>query len=194
VVLGTIERYAKQYPGVSFVFNPEFLTEINYLEDFVTAERIVIGSNNDWATQTINMLYKSVPCFQYTPVLKMSSTAAEIVKYYCNILLATKVTIANIMYDVCKKFDVSYGDVKDAVSMDPRIGNSHLSVTSERGWGGKCFPKDLGAFIGRCRELGVDIKVLEEIFTYNSRTRKVKDWREIAGATVGGRDYTKKGE
>jgi len=64
-----------------------------------------------------------------------------------------------------------------------------LDITTERGMGGKCFPKDLGAAIGRCRELGVDCKLLEEINDYNLRIRKVKDWLEIAGATVGGRIY-----
>jgi len=53
-----------------------------------------------------------------------------------------------------------------------------------------CFPKDLGAFIGKCNDMGVDAKILEEIFDYNSRIRTVKDWHEIAGATVGGRDYS----
>jgi len=84
---------------------------------------------------------------------------------------------------------VNYGDVKKAVALDPRIGDSHLDVTSQRGFGGKCFPKDLGAIIGRCRELGVDCKLLEAVHTYNLRIRKVRDWREIAGATVGGRIY-----
>ena len=191
VVPGTTMRYAKKYPAVPFAFNPEFLTETNYLTDFVNSERIVIGTDNDWVAQDINMLYKSAPCFAQTPVLKMTTTAAEIVKYQANILLACKVAVSNVCYDVCEKFNVKYDDVKQAVSMDSRIGNSHLSVTSERGFGGKCFVKDIAAFIGACKEMGVDAKVLEEVYDYNLRIRKVHDWKEIAGATVGGRDYSR---
>jgi len=189
VIPGTTERYAKKYPLVPFIFNPEFLTEANYLNDFINTGRIVIGGNNNWAIQTLIMLYRSMPYFVDTPIFKMSSSAAEIVKYQCNVILATRVSMANIFYDICQKMDVKYEDVKEAVSMDKRIGNSHLNVTSERGWGGKCFFKDLGAIIGASKDIGVDAKVLEEVFEYNNRIRKVKDWQEIAGATVGGRKY-----
>jgi len=191
VVPGTTEDYSRRYPDVPFVFNPEFLTEANYLQDFVNTERIVIGGDNDWAVQTIIMLYRSMPYFVDTPILKMSLTAAEVVKYQCNVLLATRVAVSNVFYDICEDLGVQYDDVKKGVELDKRIGSSHISVSSERGFGGKCFPKDLGAIIGRCRDLGVDGKLLEEVFVYNERIRKIKDWKEIAGATVGGRKYEK---
>lgn len=191
VVPGTTERYSKKYPNVPFVFNPEFLTEANYLMDFINSERIVLGTNNDWILQSVIMLYRTMSHFRETPILSMSSSAAEIVKYQCNILLASKIAVSNIFYDICEKMDVSYEDVREAVGLDNRIGKSHMGVTTERGFGGKCFPKDLGAFIGKCKSLDVDCSVLQEVFDYNSRIRKVKDWREIAGATVGGRNYSK---
>ncbi len=187
VVPGTTRRYAQSYPQVPFAFNPEFLTEANYLQDFVKSERVVIGADNDWVAQRLIDLYRS--CFPQTPILKMSSSAAEIVKYQCNVLLATKVAVSNIFYDLCKSEGVSYNDVKRAVAMDSRIGGSHMDVTTERGFGGKCFPKDLGAIIGCCRELNLDCRLLEEVHAYNLRVRKVKDWQEIAGASVGGRRY-----
>jgi len=189
VIPGTTKQYSEKYPKVPFVFNPEFLTEANYLNDFVNTQRIVIGGDNDWAVQSIIMLYRSMPYFIDTPILKMSTSAAEIVKYQCNVLMATKVAISNVFYDLCEKLDVKYDDVKKAVALDSRIGSAHMDVTSERGFGGKCFPKDLGAIIGNCERYGVDAKLLKEIFDYNLRIRKVKDWEEIAGATVGGRHY-----
>lgn len=187
VVPGTTRRYAEKYPDVHFCFNPEFLTEANYLWDFVNADRIVVGADNDWIAQRVIDLYRS--CYSSTPILKMSAAAAEIVKYQCNILLATKVAVSNVFYDICQAHGVNYEDVKKGVELDPRIGDSHMDVTSERGFGGKCFPKDLGAIIGGCRELDVDHKLLQEVFDYNLRIRKVRDWREIAGASVGGRNY-----
>lgn len=187
VVPGTTRRYNELFPEVPFAFNPEFLTEANYLQDFVHADRVIIGADNDWTAQRLIDLYRT--CFSETTILKLSSTAAEIVKYQCNVTLATRVAVANVFYDLCEAEGVNYEDVKRAVALDPRIGESHLSVTSERGFGGKCFPKDLGSIIGRCRELGVDAKLLEEVFGYNLRIRTVRDWQEIAGASVGGRRY-----
>jgi UDPglucose 6-dehydrogenase len=187
VVPGTTERYAATWPEVNFAFNPEFLTEANYLRDFVETERIVVGAANDWVAQRVIDLYRTV--FTATPILRMSTTAAEIVKYQSNITLAAKVALANVFYDVCAAQGVKYEDVQRAVALDSRIGPSHLGVTTERGFGGKCFPKDLGALIGRARELGVDAKLLEELHAYNLRIRSVRDWQEIAGATVGGRRY-----
>lgn len=187
VVPGTTRRYASLYPGVPFAMNPEFLTEANYLQDFVSPDRIVLGADNDWVAQKLIDLYRT--CFPAAIILRMSTTAAEIVKYQANVLLAAKVSLANVFYDLCQAQGVNYEDVKKGVALDKRIGPSHLDVTTERGFGGKCFPKDLGAIIGRCRELGVDAKVLEEIHAYNLRIRKVRDWHEIAGAMVGGRIY-----
>ncbi len=190
VVPGTTRRYAEMYPEVPFSMNPEFLTEANYLQDFVNPDRIVIGADNDWAAQKVIDLYRT--CFPSATIIRMSTVAAEIVKYQANVMLAVKVALSNVFYDICHAENVNYDDIKKAVALDKRIGDSHLDVTSERGFGGKCFPKDLGAIIGCCRELGVDARVLEEIHAYNLRIRKVHDWHEIAGATVGGRIYKKK--
>ncbi|NLB55162.1 MAG: hypothetical protein GX811_05255 [Lentisphaerae bacterium] len=126
--------------------------------------------------------------------MKMSSTAAEIVKYQSNVMLAAKVALANVFYDLCAALEVEYDDVKKAVAMDSRIGSSHMDITTERGFGGKCFPKDLGAVTGKCRELKIDCGLLEEIHSYNLRIRRNRDWREIAGATVGGRIYNEPAE
>lgn len=190
VAPGTTRRYAQRYPGVPFAMNPEFLTEANYLQDFVNADRIVLGADNDWTAQKVIDLYRT--CFPAATIVRMSAAAAEIVKYQANVMLAAKVSLANVFYDLCRAEGVNYDDVKKAVALDRRIGSSHLDVTTERGFGGKCFPKDLGALIGRCRELKVDCRLLEELHAYNLRIRKVRDWQEIAGATVGGRIYGKK--
>lgn len=187
VVPGTTKRYAALYPQVPFAMNPEFLTEANYLQDFVNPDRIVIGADNDWTAQRLIDLYRT--CFPASAIIRMSASAAEIVKYQSNVLLAVKVAVSNVFYDICAAEQVKYEDVQKAVALDKRIGASHLDVTTERGFGGKCFPKDLGAIIGRCRELGVDAGILEEAHSYNLRIRKSRDWHEIAGATVGGRIY-----
>ena len=187
VVPGTTREYAGKYPGVPFAMNPEFLTESNYLQDFVNPDRIIIGADNDWIAQKVIDLYRT--CFPAATIMRMSTVAAEVVKYQANVMLANKIALANIFYDICQAMQVNYEDVKKGVALDKRIGHTHMDVTTERGFGGKCFPKDLGAIIGRCRELGVDCRLLEELNAYNLRIRRVRDWQEIAGATVGGRIY-----
>ncbi|NLB55161.1 MAG: hypothetical protein GX811_05250 [Lentisphaerae bacterium] len=47
VVPGTTKRYTAMYPDVPFAMNPEFLTESNYLQDFLNPDRIVIGADNN---------------------------------------------------------------------------------------------------------------------------------------------------
>ncbi len=192
VVPGTTKRYTAMYPDVPFAMNPEFLTESNYLQDFLNPDRIVIGADNNWVAQRLIDLYRT--CFPAATIMKMSSTAAEIVKYQSNVMLAAKVALANVFYDLCAALEVEYDDVKKAVAMDSRIGSSHMDITTERGFGGKCFPKDLGAVTGKCRELKIDCGLLEEIHSYNLRIRRNRDWREIAGATVGGRIYNEPAE
>jgi len=193
VTPGTTQGYAEKYPDVNWVFNPEFLTESNYLSDFVKTERIVIGLEAGALLDTRNLmkdLYMSIPYFTTTPMLFMTATEAEIVKYQSNILLATKIAVSNVIYDLCQKMVCAdYERVKSGVSLDNRIGDSHLDITEERGFGGKCFAKDLGAFIGKCKDMGVDADLLEEVFNYNCRIRKVHDWNEIPGATKEGKQY-----
>jgi len=71
--------------------NPEFLTEANYLQDFVSADRIVVGADNDWVAQKVIDLYRT--CFPTAKIMHLSTAAAEIVKYQANVMLAAKVAL-----------------------------------------------------------------------------------------------------
>ena len=64
-------------------------------------------------------------------------------------------------------------------SFDRRIGDFHLEVTTHRGFGGKCFPKDLVAIMGEFKKMGVDTSLLQTMWEYNKKIRKVHDWIEI---------------
>ncbi len=177
VVPGTTRNYSKKYKNNKFCFNPEFLTEANYLEDFVNADRIVIGADNDKIGLRVINLYRER--FPKTPIYNTDLTTAEMVKYMANCLLATKVIFANEIYDLCEKLGIEYEEVKKMVSADRRIGATHLDVTSARGFGGKCFPKDIIALIGLYKELGIDSSLLETFWRKNLRIRKIRYWEEI---------------
>lgn len=177
VIPGTTDRLEKEHPKSKFAFNPEFLTEVNYLEDFLNADRTVIGTNNDLVSRSVAVMYRQR--FPKTTIFQTDPKTAELVKYFANAFLSLKVTFANFFYDYCQKIGVKYEEVKRMAAADPRIKDAHLEVTTQRGFGGKCFPKDLVSIIGEFKKAGVDTSLLEVMWKYNKKIRKVHDWQEI---------------
>lgn len=180
VVPGTTRGLAKKYSWPKILFNPEFLTQNNFLNDFVNADRIVIGGDDIATRQQLVDLYRAV--FATTPIYETDATSAEMVKYMANTYLATKVIFANEMAELCEKLEINYTDVKKMVVADKRIFDSHMDIHPYRGFGMKCFPKDTVALLGLAHELGVDLSVLEAAWKKNLEIRKIRDWEEIPGA------------
>ena len=184
VVPGTTQRYAEIYKNVKFAFNPEFLTEANYLEDFINPDRIIIGSNNDRTRLRVTDLYRDR--FPTQTIMQTDTTTAEMVKYMANCYLATKVIFANEMCELCDKMKIKYEDVKKMVAGktgDRRILDSHLDITTEKGFGGKCFPKDIVALIGLYHQQGLNPSLLKAVWEKNLKIRKNRDWEEIPFVT-----------
>lgn len=177
VVPGTTVSFIKRYPQSLFAFNPEFLTEANYLQDFVNTDRIIIGATNDKVSRRVVALY--LQRFPKTPIFQTDPTTAEMVKYMANCFLATKVIFANEMYDICAKLGVKYDEVKKMVVADRRIFDSHIDVTSARGFGGKCFPKDFLALRALAKKMEVDTTILDSVWKKNLSIRKIRDWEKI---------------
>lgn len=183
VMPGTTAKLEKKYSRSRFAFNPEFLTEANYLEDFINADRTIIGANNDLVSRRLVVLFRER--FPRMKIFQTDPTTAEMVKYMANAYLATKVIFANQIYDLCQALGVNYDEMKKMAVADRRIYDSHLDVTSERGFGKKCLPKDLVALLGLARRFKVDCSLLEEVWRINKKIRKVKDWEEIPFAVSG---------
>ena len=177
IIPGTTERYAKKYPKVNFCFNPEFLREKTANQDFVKADRTVIGVSKANIGKRVRALYEKR--FSKSTFFITSFTEAELAKYMNNLYLATKVIFANEMFDLAERLGINYNRAKEIVGADKRIGPSHLDVTSERGFGGKCFPKDLVALIGLYKDLGLKSELLESVQKKNLRIRKYHDWEDI---------------
>lgn len=177
VTPGTTAKLQEKYPNSNFCFNPEFLTEANFLEDFLNADRTIIGATNDLVSRRVAVVYKQR--FPKTTIYQTDPTTAEAVKYFANAFLSLKVTFANYFYDYCQKISIKYEEVKKMAAADPRIVDSHLDVTTMRGFGGKCFPKDLVALMGEIRKAGVSLDILEVMWEYNKKIRKTHDWEEI---------------
>lgn len=190
VVPGTTAGLAKKYPKSIFCFNPEFLREASFLQDFVTADRVVIGASTDSVFRRLSALYQSV--MPTVPIFYTDSTSAEMVKYMANCYLATKVMFANEMYDICQSLGIKYEEVKKMVVADVRIEDTHLDISSVRGFGGKCFPKDLLALRAMAKNKNVDVSMLDTVWKKNLAIRTVRDWEEIPFAVTKSTDKLKK--
>lgn len=182
IVPGTTARYEKEYPDVKFAFNPEFLTEANFLQDFINADRHIIGATDPDVSNRLVELYKSH--YPNTDIYQTSPTAAEMTKYMANCYLATKVLFANEMSEICEKLNVDYSDVKKLVVTDRRIFDSHMDISPEKGFGGKCFPKDMLALRGEAKKLGAETELLDAVWQKNLKIRTKRDWEEIPFAVT----------
>tara|TARA_R100001443_G_scaffold82872_1_gene89745 strand:+ start:1251 stop:2084 length:834 start_codon:yes stop_codon:yes gene_type:complete len=184
VTPGTTERLNKKYTNCKIVFNPEFLTEANFIEDFKNQDRIIIGGPRPASTKVRQLFYKVFP---KAHIIKTSPTIAEMVKYTTNTFLATKVSFANEIKMICDKIDVDYDKVIEYATHDDRLGYSHWSVPGpdgHNGFGGSCFPKDINALLDVCRQLGVPATTLFGAWTTNEKVRPERDWEQLKGRAV----------
>lgn len=158
VLPGTTEKMQQKYPQHKVLFNPEFLTELTADQDMCYPDRQIIG----YTKESYNVAGDILQILPLAPFERiMPTTEAEAVKYFGNTWFATKVIFANQLYDLCQKLGIDYDRVMEAAGADKRIGRSHLEVWHKgyRGYGGKCLPKDVKAFIQLADEKGVDLKL-----------------------------------
>lgn len=181
---GTTEECNNKYEHLQIVFNPEFLREASFIADFKNQDRIIIGGPHE-ATAVVKQMYqKAYPNVQTT---KTSSTIAEMVKYVTNCFLATKVSFANEITELCGKLQIEYDKVIEYATKDHRLGTSHWSVPGpdgSLGFSGSCFPKDLNALIFLAKDLGCHPYVLDAAWETNLRVRPQRDWEQLKGRAV----------
>ena len=104
-----------------------------------------------------------------------------------NTFLATKVSFANEMKQICDELKIDYDKVVEYSTYDERLGKSHWAVPGpdgKLGFGGSCFPKDLNALIKFADELNIGTWVLRSAWETNLDVRPEKDWRELKGRAV----------
>jgi len=183
VVPGTTRMLSSEYPNLQIVFNPEFLTERSARLDFINTSRIVIGGDPA-PCERLADLYRVR--FPHTPIVVSDSVSAEFIKYMCNCFFSTKVSFMNEMKQAVTALDLDWNGIMKGFLLDGRIGNSHVEVPGHDGhlgFGGKCFPKDLNAFINFFKESGVSPTVMTAAWEKNIEVRNVADWEKIKGAT-----------
>lgn len=175
-------------------FMPEFLTEHNAQLDFVQTPEWFIGVNNrsDPIVSSLSFILEKA-CdekkIDSSLVTTVSSEEAEMMKYFRNCFLATKVSFCNEMYQFCKSRNIDYNIVVHHAAKDDRIGNSHVQVPGpdgRLGFGGTCFPKDVSSLIYQIKTTSHSpCPILSAVFQRNNEyDRPEKDWMSDKGRAV----------
>ena len=173
VPVGTAEKVSeiiKANTSYDFdvVSNPEFLKQGNAVNDFLSPDRVIIGSNSDKATQIMQEIY--APFFRTgNRVIVMDVKSAEMTKYASNSFLAVKISYANEIANLCEKVGANAEMVRIGMTTDSRIGNKFLFAGL--GYGGSCFPKDVKALIKTGIENGCDMSIIKSADETNKKQR-----------------------
>ena len=181
---GTTKSWNKKFNKLDIIFNPEFLTEANAVKDYENQTRIILGGPRKTTTKLKPLFSKAFP---KAHIIKTDSTYAEMVKYVTNAFLATKVSFANEMYEICQGLDIDYDKIIEYAQHDERLGKSHWAVPGpdgDFGYGGHCFPKDVKALIEVAKNINVFPVVLEATDSKNFYVRTDKDWEKMEGRAV----------
>jgi UDPglucose 6-dehydrogenase len=158
-------------PQVRFAVasNPEFLREGAAIADFKRPDRIVIGTDDDWARQQMQEVYR--PLFlNKAPIVFTSRRTAELIKYAANAFLATKITFINEIADLCEKVGGDVQDVARGIGLDGRIGPKFLHAGP--GYGGSCFPKDTLALLKTAEDFDSPLRIVEAVAKVNDSRKR----------------------
>jgi len=176
-------------------FMPEFLTEKNYIQDFIHNKDWIFGLLNqskDILFKTkINKLFNLA--FQnnrikYNNLHFVTNKEAEMIKMFKNCFLATKVSFCNEIYQFCEMKGINYENVRALAANDDRILHSHTKVPGHdgnKGFGGTCFPKDTSSLRYEMKTTGMKPYVMNAIIERNEKIdRPQKDWNNNKGRAV----------
>lgn len=175
VPVGTADRVKAEIAGLTqgefdVVSNPEFLKEGAAIDDFMKPDRVVIGTDSPRAEQVMKELY--APFVRTNnPILVMDIRSAELTKYACNAMLATRVSFMNEMARLCDLLGANVEDLRRGMGTDRRIGFPFLFPGP--GYGGSCFPKDLQALMKTGRDVEYEPRILRAVEQVNADQKKV---------------------
>jgi len=176
-ILKTLKKQAPKCVEFDVASNPEFLREGSAIHDFMHPDRVIIGVSSQKAASGLVHLYSPLNA----PILVTDIKSAELIKHASNSFLATKISFANMLANLCEKTGADIGKVVKGMGLDKRIGEDFLKAGI--GYGGSCFPKDVSAFIHIGKKSGCNFKLLEEVRNINThrRTHFIKEIEGVLG-------------
>jgi UDPglucose 6-dehydrogenase len=169
VAIGTTQALIDA-SGKPIVFVPEYAGEAvdHPYRELARREFFIYGGQEPAVSRVRDLFLEVAPGASHSIV---DPTTAETIKYMENSFLALKVAFCNEFYDFCRALDLDYEPVRRLWSQDWRIGPSHTYVTEERGYAGKCLPKDVAAVCKTARSLGTPLGLMESALRSNARVR-----------------------
>lgn len=187
VILPIIEGGSGKREGTDFglCVNPEFLREGAAVQDFRNPTRIIIGSNNKNAGDTLERVFRLFN----SPILRTDIRTAEMIKYANNAFLATKISLINEIANICKEFKVDVKKVAEGIDLDFRIGP--FPFRAGLSFGGSCFPKDIQALISASNSMGYNPILLTSVLDVNRKQslKIIELAKEVLGS-LNGKNFT----
>jgi UDPglucose 6-dehydrogenase len=178
-------------------FMPEFLTEKNYVEDFIHNKDWIFGKLGldeeiDFKfEQKIRELFNLAiqnHRIKHDNFHFLTNKEAEMVKMFRNCFLSTKVSFCNEIYEFCEKKNINYENMRKVAANDYRILHSHTCVPGHdgrKGFGGTCFPKDTSSLKYEMTKVGMKPYIMEAITERNEKVdRPEKEWLTDKGRTI----------
>lgn len=152
--------------GIEFdvVSNPEFLKEGVAIKDFMSPDRVVVGTDSVKALDIMKALYAPF-LVKSDRFIAMGIESAEMTKYAANAMLATKISFINEIGQICERVGANINDVRLGIGSDSRIGYSFIYPGC--GYGGSCFPKDIRALEKSAKDYGYTPKILSAVEEVN---------------------------
>ena len=167
--------------------NPEFLKEGAAIKDFMSPDRVVVGTESEKATKVMTRLYKPFLINNFR-VIFMDIPSAEMTKYAANAMLATRISFMNDIANLCERVGANVDSVRKGIGTDSRIGSKFLYAGC--GYGGSCFPKDVKALLHTGLDNGYHMEVIEAVERVNEKQKSivydkiVKAVGDVKGKTI----------
>lgn len=180
IVPGEIEKFLQKYSKLRLVISPEFIGESKYFtpfwkypdpEDIRSHTWQIFGGKKKDTSLCVDLFKKKMSVD--TAFIQTDIMTAALTKYMENCFFATKVTFCNEWYDIAKQYGVDYNELRECWLADPRINRNHTLVfPDDRGYGGRCFPKDVKAMIADLKDRGFNSNLLKAVNLVNKKIRK----------------------
>jgi UDPglucose 6-dehydrogenase len=180
VPVGTADKVRDRYQSVlssrgvdhefDVVSNPEFLKEGAAIEDFMSPDRIIVGTDNPRTAELLRALYAPFNR-NHDRMVTMDIRSAELTKYAANAMLATKISFMNELANLSERLGADIEKVRIGIGSDSRIGYSFIYPGC--GYGGSCFPKDVKALERTAQEVDYQAELLQAVEAVNERQKGI---------------------
>ena len=150
--------------------NPEFLKEGAAIKDFMSPDRVVVGTESEKAKEVMTRLYKPFLINNFR-VIFMDIPSAEMTKYAANAMLATRISFMNDIANLCERVGANVDSVRKGIGTDSRIGSKFLYAGC--GYGGSCFPKDVKALLHTGLDNDYHMEVIEAVERVNEKQKSI---------------------